>query len=147
MKLVLLVDVKGQGKKGQLIDVSDGYARNYLLPRKLAVEAGAQVLSEMKSKEEAKKHQEAVDLDNAQKLKEKIESAMIVIKAASGEGQKLYGAITSKDLAEKLKEQAGIDVDKKKIVLTDPIKAYGSYSIDVKLHPSVVAKINLVVTQ
>jgi len=146
MKLVLLADVKGQGKKGQLIDVSDGYARNYLLPRKLAVEAGAQVLNEMKSKEAAKKHQEEVDLENAKKLKEKIESTQIVIKAASGEGQKLYGAITSKDLAEKLAE-AGIEVDKKKIVLNDPIKAYGNYTVDVKLHPSVVGKINLIVTQ
>ncbi|MCR5458107.1 MAG: 50S ribosomal protein L9 [Clostridiales bacterium] len=146
MKLVLLADVKGQGKKGQLIDVSDGYARNYLLPRKLAVEAGAQVLNEMKSKEEARKHQEAVDLENAQKLKEKIESTQLVIKAASGEGQKLYGAITSKDLAEKLAE-AGIEVDKKKIVLNDPIKAYGNYTVDVKLHPTVVGKINLIVTQ
>ena len=113
MKLVLLADVKGQGKKGQLIDVSDGYARNYLLPRKLAVEAGNQVLSEMKSKEEARKHQEEVDLANAQKLKEKIESCQLVIKAAGGEGSKLYGAITSKDIAEKLMEQ-GIEVDKKK---------------------------------
>ena len=146
MKLVLLADVKGQGKKGQLIDVSDGYARNYLLPRKLAVEAGAQVLNEMKSKEAAQKHQEEVDLENAKKLKEKIESTQIVIKAASGEGQKLYGAITSKDLAEKLAE-AGIEVDKKKIVLNDPIKAYGNYVVDVKLHPSVVGKINLIVTQ
>ena len=146
MKLVLLTDVKGQGKKGQLIDVSDGYARNSLLPRKLAVEAGAQVLNEMKSKEEARKHQEAVDLENAQKLKEKIESTQLVIKAASGEGQKLYGAITSKDLAEKLAE-AGIEVDKKKIVLNDPIKAYGNYTVDVKLHPTVVGKINLIVTQ
>ena len=102
--------------------------------------------SEMKSKEAAKKHQEEVDLENAKKLKEKIESTQIVIKAASGEGQKLYGAITSKDLAEKLAE-AGIEIDKKKIVLNDPIKAYGNYTVDVKLHPSVVGKINLIVTQ
>jgi len=146
MKLVLLADVKGQGKKGQLIDVSDGYARNYLLPRKLAVEAGNQVLSEMKSKEEARKHQEEVDLANAQKLKEKIESCQLVIKAVGGEGSKLYGAITSKDIAEKLMEQ-GIEVDKKRIVLSDPIKSYGNYTVDVKLHPSVVGKINVIVTQ
>ncbi len=146
MKLVLLADVKGQGKKGQLIDVSDGYARNYLLPRKLAVEAGNQVLSEMKSKEEARKHQEEVDLANAQKLKEKIESSQLVIKAASGEGSKLYGAITSKDIAEKLMEQ-GIEVDKKKIVLSDPIKSYGNYTVDEKLPPPGVGKINVIVTQ
>ena len=100
----------------------------------------------MKSKEEARKHQEEVDLANAQKLKEKIESCQLVIKAAGGEGSKLYGAITSKDIAEKLMEQ-GIEVDKKKIVLSDPIKSYGNYTVDVKLHPSVVGKINVIVTQ
>ena len=146
MKAVLLKDVSSLGKKGDIVNVSDGYARNFLFPKKLAVEAGAQVMSELKSRDEAKKYPIEVDTENAKLAATKLEGVVVKIKAQAGADGKLYGAVTSKDVAEQLAAQHGIEVDKRKISIPEPIKAFGAYSLDVKLYSDVSGKINIVVT-
>lgn len=146
MKVVLLQDVKSLGKKGELVNTSDGYARNYLFPKKLAKEADAQVMTELKGKDDAKRHQIEVDTQNAKDLAKKLESIVVKIKATSGADGKLYGSVTTKEISEQLKAQFGIDIDKRKISLPDPIKAFGAYSLDVKLYTEISGKINIVVT-
>ena len=134
MKVVLLTDVKSQGKKNDVIEVSDGYARNYLIPRKLAVEADSSVLNAIKGKEEALRH------------KIEAETALLVkIHASCGADGRLYGSITSKEIAERLEKDHGISVDKRKIQLSDPIRAYGQYDLDVKLYTDVAGKIHVLV--
>lgn len=140
-------DVKGQGKKGQLVDVSDGYARNFLIPKKLAVEANASNMSELRNAETKKRIQEEKELAAAKDAAAKLEGVMVKLQRTGGADDKLYGSVSSKDIAEALAEQFGIEIDKRKIVLDDPIKAYGSYTVNVKLHPSVSGKINFVVTK
>jgi large subunit ribosomal protein L9 len=147
MKVILTQDVKAQGKKGQLVDVSDGYARNFLIPKKLAVEANAANMSELKNAETKKRIQEEKDLANAKEIAAKLEGCMVKIQRASGEDGKLYGSVATKDIAEALAEQYGIEIDKRKIVLSDSIKAYGSYTVNVKLHAAVSGKINFVVSK
>lgn len=147
MKVILTQDVKGQGKKGQLIDASDGYARNFLIPKKLAVEATAANLSEMKNAETKKRIQEEKELAAAKEIAAKLEGCMVKIIRTSGADEKLYGSVATKDIAEALSAQYGIEIDKRKIVLADSIKAYGSYTVTVKLHTAVSGKINLVVTK
>ena len=147
MKVILTQDGKGQGKKGQLIDASDGYARNFLIPKKLAVEATAANLSEMKNAETKKRIQEEKELAAAKEIAAKLEGCMVKIIRTSGADEKLYGSVATKDIAEALSEQYGIEIDKRKIVLADSIKAYGSYTVTVKLHAAVSGKINLVVTK
>jgi large subunit ribosomal protein L9 len=147
MKVILTQDVKGQGKKGQLIDASDGYARNFLIPKKLAVEATAANLSEMKNAETKKRIQEEKELAAAKEIAAKLEGCMVKIVRTSGADEKLYGSVATKDIAEALSEQYGIEIDKRKIVLADSIKAYGSYTVTIKLHTAVSGKINLVVTK
>ena len=146
MKVLLLQDVKGQGKKGELVEVSDGYARNFLVPKKLAVLADNTVLNEIKNKEEAKKFREAEEKKAAQENAKKLESIVVKLYATAGADGKFFGAISYKEIADELKKISGIDVDKRKI-LTDSIKAFGTYAIDVRLHPEVTGKINLVVAQ
>ena len=135
MKVVLLADVKSQGKKGDLINVSDGYARNFLLPRKLAVEADAKVMNEIKGREDSIKHKIEVETAEAKALAVKLDSILVKIPASSGADGRLYGSVTAKDIAEKLQKEHGITVDKRKIQLSDPIRAYGQYDLDVKLSP------------
>ncbi len=147
MKVILTQDVKAQGKKGQLVDVSDGYARNFLIPKKLAVEANAANMSELKNAETKKRIQEEKELAAAKEAAARLEGVMVKIQRASGEDGKLYGSVSTKDIAEALSAQFGIDIDKRKIVLSDAIKAYGSYTVNVKLHPAVSGKINFVVAQ
>lgn len=147
MKVILTQDVKGQGKKGQLVNVSDGYARNFLLPKNLAVEANAKNMTEMKDAEKSKQIKEEKELAAAKELAAKLEGCMVKIQRAGGEDDRLYGSVSSKDIADALKEQFSIELDKRKIQLDDPIKAYGSYSVTVKLHASVSGKINFVVTK
>lgn len=146
MKVVLLQDVKALGKKGELVNTSDGYARNFLFPKKLAVEAGAQVMSEFKSKDEAAKHKIEVDKQNARDTAAKLEGVVVKITATAGADGKLYGSVTTKDIAEQLAAQTGISIDKRKIVLNEQIKAFGTYALDVKLYPEIVGKVNVVVT-
>ena len=147
MKVLLLADVKGQGKKDQIVEVSDGYARNFLFPKKLAVVADARVLSEAKSKEEAKQYKLKEEKAAAKALAEKLNSLTVTIGASSGGDGRLYGSITSKDIAEKLMQQHKVDIDKRKLVLSENIKAYGTYNVDVKIYPEINAKLKVVVTE
>ena len=133
MKVVLLCDVKGQGKKDQIVDVSDGYARNFLFPQKKAVPADAKATSELKSKEEAKQYRIAEDRKAAQALADKISKVELTIKMGHGQDGRLYGSVTAKDIAEELKRAISTDVDKRKIQLKEAIKAYGKYSVSIKL--------------
>ena len=146
MKVVLLQDVKGQGKKDQIVDVSDGYARNFLLPKKLAAIADAAVMNDIKNKEAAKAHKIEVEKKEARDLAEKLQSLTVKLKIQGGADGRVYGSVTSKDIAEALKAQHAIDIDKRKIVLDDPIKNYGTYTLDVKLYPEISGKINIVVS-
>ncbi len=145
MKVVLLQDVKGQGKKDELINVSDGYARNFLFPKKLAVEADAKILNDIKNKEAARLRKIELEKQAARETAEKLTSTLVKIKVKEGADGRFYGSVTTKDIAEALAEQFGIDVDKRKIVLSDPIKAYGTYSVDVKLYPEISGKLNVLV--
>lgn len=147
MKVLLLTDVKGQGKKDQIVEVSDGYARNFLFPKKLAVIADAKVMSEAKSKEESKQFKLKEEKAAAKALADKISTLTVKIKATSGADGRLYGSVTSKDIAEKLKEQHKIDIDKRKLVLNDNIKAYGTYEIEVKVYPEISAKLKVSVSE
>ena len=145
MKVVLLQDVKGQGKKDQIIDVSDGYARNFLFPKKLAAVADAKVLNDIKNKEAAKQRKIELEKAEARASAAKLESVIVKIKITSGADGKLYGSVTTKDIAEALLDQHGIEIDKRKIVIDEQIKAYGTYSLDVKLYPEITGKINVLV--
>ena len=145
MKVVLLADVKGQGKKNDVITVSDGYARNFLLPRKLAIEADAKVMNEIKGREDSIKHKIEVETAEAKALAARLDTLLVKIPAASGADGRLYGSITSKDIAEKLAKDFGITVDKRKIQLSDPIRAYGQYDLEVKLYTDIVGKVHVLV--
>ena len=147
MKVLLLADVKGQGKKDQLVEVSDGYARNFLFPKKLAVAADAKVMSENKSKEEAKQFRLKEEKAAAKALAEKISTLTVKITATSGADGRLYGSVTSKDIAEKLAEQHKIEIDKRKLVVSENIKAYGTYEVEVKVYPEVSTKLKVVVSE
>ena len=139
MKVILLCDVKGQGKKDQIINVSDGYARNFLFPQKKAIPADAKATSELKSKEESKQYKISEERKAALALAEKIKNITVDIKMEHGQDGRLYGSVTAKDIAEKLKEILGTEIDKRKIILKDSIKAYGSYSVEIKLYTEVTA--------
>ena len=147
MKVILLADVKGQGKKDQLVEVSDGYARNFLLPRKLAKPADNQAVTELRNKQAAAQHKIDTDRANAKAIAEKLTTFQVLFRVGASEDGRLYGAITSKDIAEKLAADHGITVDKRKITMAEPIKAYGSYEVDVRLYTDVSGKIRLIVTQ
>ena len=147
MKVILLADVKGQGKKDQLVEVSDGYARNFLLPRKLAKPADNQAVTELKNKQAAAQHKIDTERANAREIAEKLTTFQVIFRAGAAADGRLYGSITSKDVAEKLAADHGITVDKRKISMPDAIKAYGSYDLDVKLYNDVSGKIHVVVTE
>ena len=133
MKVILQQDVRGQGKKGQLVEVSEGYARNFLLPRKLAIAATPDAINTMNLKEKARKAEEARLKAEAEATAEKLKECMVKITAKAGSGGKLFGAVTTKEISEGLKEQFGVDVPKQKLVLEEPIKAFGSYQVKAKL--------------
>ena len=145
MKVVLLADVKGQGKKNDIIDVSDGYARNFLLPRKLAVIADNKILNEIKGKEAAAKHKIEVETAEAKELAAKLDTILVKIPASSGADGRLYGSITTKEIAERLQKDYGITIDKRKIQLSDPIRAYGKYDLTVKLSAEITGTIHVLV--
>ena len=147
MKVLLLADVKGQGKKDQIVEVSDGYARNFLFPKKLAVAADAKVMSETKSKEEAKQFRLKEEKAAALALAEKISTLTVKITASSGADGRLYGSVTTKDIAEALKAQYKIDLDKRKLVLNENIKSHGTYHVEAKVYPEVSAKFKVTVTE
>lgn len=146
MKVVLLQDVKSQGKKGDLVNVSDGYARNFLFPKGLAAEADAKAMNEIKTKEEARLHKIEVEKAAARETAEKLASVTVKLTSTAGADGRLYGSITTKDIAEAVEKQHGITVDKRKIQLDGTIKAFGTYVLDVKLYPEITGKINLVVS-
>ena len=140
MKVVLLCDVKGQGKKDQIVDVSDGYARNFLFPQKKAIPADAKATNELKNKEEAKQYKINEDRKAASALAEKINNTEIEIIMGHGADGRLYGSVTAKDIADELKKKLSIDVDKRKIQLKDNIKAYGKYTVELKILADINAK-------
>lgn len=140
MKVILLCDVKGQGKKDQIINVSDGYARNFLFPQKKAVPADAKATSELKSKEESKQFRISEDRKAAQALADRINNIEIEIVMGHGQDGRLYGSVTAKDIAEELKRRVNSDIDKRKIQLKETIKAYGKHSVEIKILADISAK-------
>ena len=147
MKVILMQDVKGQGKKGQLVDVSDGYGRNFLLAKKLAVLATPENLNTIKQQEKARKAQEAAEKAEAQETAKKLESLTVKIVAKAGEGGRLFGAVTAKEVSEALNAQHGINIAKAKLVLEEPIKSCGGYKIRAKLGYEISGTVNVLVAE
>lgn len=145
MKVILTQDIKGKGKKDQMVEVSDGYARNYLLPKGLAKEATNTNINIMNGKNESEAHRQKVALEEAEATKAKMEAVEVVLTAKAGENGKLFGSITSKDVAEALTMQHHIKLDKKKFVLPDGIKNLGTTTVDVKIHQGVTGKLKVTV--
>lgn len=147
MKVILLKDVKDLGKKGEMVEAADGYARNFLFPRKMAEEATGSSLKELKEKKKAKKIQEEQELEQAKELAKKLEDTKVVIKTKSGENGRLFGSITTKDVAEILKDEHGIEVDRRKMEIDGGnIKDMGTTQAQVRVYPSVIAKFKIQVT-
>ena len=147
MKVIFNTDVKGQGKKGEMKEVSIGYARNYLIPRGLASEATTDNINALKLKEKAKAAQMAREKAEAEENAKKLEGIQVIIRAKAGSSGKLFGAVTSQEISDALKEQHGIDIEKNKIVQADPIKTFGSYQVKAKLGYEVSGNINLLVVE
>ncbi len=147
MKVVLLQDVKGTGKKGELVNVSDGYARNFLMPRKLAKEADAQALNELKNAEESRLHKIAVETAEAQANAKKLSGQTLVMTAKAGQGGRLFGSVTSKEIANEIKKKFSLAVDKRKVILESDIKAFGTYKCEVKLYTGISAELNVKVVE
>ncbi len=146
MEVILLQDVKTLGKKGEIVKVNEGYARNFILKKKLGVEANATNLNDLKLQNANKEKIEKEKLDNAKELAEKIADMEIVVRIKTGAGDKVFGSISAKEVAEEVKKQQKIDIDKKKLVLTEPIKTLGTHMVKVKLHPQVTAELKVKVT-
>ena len=146
MKVILTADVKGQGKKDQMVEVSDGYARNFLFPKKLAIPADAKSINEMKNKEASKQHKIDVERQTALDIQKKLEDIVLVFEYSAGPDKKLYGSVTTKDIAEELAKKHGITLDKKKMSLPVPIKSYGRFTANVALFSGIVGKIAVEVT-
>lgn len=147
MKVIFNVDVRGQGKKGEMKEVSDGYARNYLLPRKLASEATADAVNAFKLREKAKAAQIARDRALAEENAKKLAGVVVQVQARAGQGGRLFGAVTSQEISDALREQHGIEIEKNRIVQPDPIKQFGSYEVKAKLGSEVSGTINVLVTE
>ena len=143
MKVILLQDIKGVGKKDEVINASDGYARNFLLPKKMGVEANAENMSKLKAKQDSNQYKKSVEKEKAEKIAEKLKNITLKISVKSGENQKIFGSITAKEIAENLKEQYKIEIDKKKIDLKEPIKVLGVRTVSIKLFEGVVATLKV----
>ncbi|MBE5939505.1 MAG: 50S ribosomal protein L9 [Lachnospiraceae bacterium] len=143
MEIILLQDVKSLGKKGQIVNVNDGYARNFILPKKLGVEANSKNLNDLKLQKSNEEKVAKEKLDAAKAFAAELEDKIVTIKIKSGEGGKIFGSVSTKEIAQAAKEQLGYDIDKKKMVLNDPIKSLGNTIIDVKLHKDVVGKLTV----
>lgn len=146
MKVILLADVKGQGKKDQIVEVSDGYARNFLLPKKLAIPADSKAINEVKNKESSKQHKIEVDRENAKQIAAKLETIVVRFVYAAGPDKRLYGSVTSKEIAEALKKEHNIEIDKRKITLNEPIKSFGTFRVSVRLFNDVNGTITVEVS-
>jgi len=145
MKVVLTQDVKSLGKKGELVSVAEGYARNFLFPRKLAMEANAQALGELKNREAAAQHKLEVETAAAQAAAQALEGQTVKLLAKAGSQGRLFGSVTAKEVAEQLHKELGVEVDKRKITIED-IKAYGTYPAEIKLYQGISAKFFVLVT-
>ena len=146
MKVILNVDVKGQGKKGELINVSDGYARNFLFPRNLAIEANAAAMNELKNRDAAKVHHIAEEQRTATDAAAKIDGKEIVVHAKAGASGKLFGSVTTKEVAEEIEAQFGVAIDRRKISMNE-IKSYGEYSAEAKIYSGISASVKIKVTE
>ena len=147
MKVILQQDVKGQGKKGQMIEASDGYARNFLLPRKLAVPATAENVNTMKMQEKARMAQQAAEKAEAEAVAARLEQLSVKVVAKGGNGGRLFGAVTSKEIADALKEQYGLEISKAKLVQEEPIKSFGTYELKCKLGYEVTGTVKVTVAE
>lgn len=147
MKVILQQDVRGQGKKGQMIDAAEGYARNYLLPRKLAIPATADAINTMNLKEKARRAEEARQKEAAMAAAERLKALLVKIPAKAGAGGRLFGAVTSKEISEALQAQFGLNIAKSKIVQDEPIKSFGTYQLKCKLGYEITGTVNVVVTE
>ena len=147
MKVILLEDVKALGKKGQIVNVSDGYARNMILPKKLGLEATPKNLNDLKLQNANKEKLAQEALDAAKELANKLEAGKVVLTIKTGEGGKAFGSVSSKEIATEVKNQMGYEIDKKKIQLKDAIKTLGTHTVPVKLHAKVTAELKVVVTE
>lgn len=147
MKVILLQDVKSLGKKGELVNAADGYARNFLLPKKLAKEANAQAMNEYRNAEDSKNFKIQTLIEQAQKDKNTLDGKVLTVCAKAGSNGKLFGSITSKEVANHIKEKFGIDIDKRKVVLSSDIKTYGEFSVEVKLYTGISATLTVSVKE
>ena len=143
MKVILTQDIKGVGKKDEIINANDGYARNFLLPRKLAVEANSQNMSLLQGRKDSANYKKEQEKENALNVKEKLSKIMLNIKVKAGGNGKIFGSITSKEIATELKNQYNIDIDKKKILLKDSIKELGVFNIEIKLYEGIIGKLKI----
>lgn len=147
MKVVLLQDVKAQGKKDDIVEVSEGYARNFLFPKKLAIPADAKAINDIKNKKSSEAHKIELERIAAKEIAEKLNQTTVKIVAEAGKDGKFYGAVTSKDIAEALKAQAKIEVDKRKVILDSPIKSFGTYKVDIKLYQEISGRVTIMVIE
>ena len=147
MKVILQQDVKGQGKKGQMVEVSEGYARNFLLPRKLAILATADAVNTMNLKEKARRAEEARQREEAVNTATKLKECTVRIAAKAGTGGRLFGAVTTKEISDGLNKQFGLDIPKQKLVLDDAIKSFGTYTVKAKLGFEITANFSVMVTE
>lgn len=145
MQVILKVDLKGTGKSGQLVSVADGYAKNYLLPRGLAVLADKKALGELQSKVDAAKHREELEKLNAEETAKRLEGRTVKVTARAGASGKLFGSVTSKEIASAIKEQFDVEIDKRKIHTAEDIKSFGGSEIEIKLYPGVAVKLWVIV--
>lgn len=147
MKVILLQDVKSLGKEGDIVNVSDGYARNFVIPKKLGVEANDKNKNDLKLKKQREAKEAAERLSQAQQTAKDLENVTVVVTMKAGEGGRVFGSVSAKEIAQEAKKQCGLDLDKKKIQLAEPIKSFGSFEIPIRLHPQVTGKFTLRVTQ
>ena len=147
MKIILLEDVKSLGKKGEIVNVSDGYARNFVLPKKLGLEATSKNLNDLKLQKANEERVAKQILDEAKELAKKVEAGKVEVKIKVGEGGRTFGSVSTKEIAIAVKEQMGYDIDKKKIQLKDAIKTLGTHTVPVKLHQKVTAELKVIVTE
>lgn len=147
MKVILQQDVKGQGKRGQMVNVSDGYARNFLFPKNLAVPANADNVNKMKMQDKARKAQEAAEKAEAQAVAEKLKGILVKLPAKAGSGGRLFGAVTTKEVSEALQEQFDISIAKSKLVQDEPIKSFGTYQLKAKLGYEITGTVNVLVSE
>ena len=143
MKVILLSDIKGGGKKDQVIEASDGYARNYLFPKKLALEANTENMSKLKSRQNSNQFRKDTEKKQAEEIAKKLKGIMLKIKVRAGENGKIFGGVTSKEISDGLKRDYNIDIDKKKILLNETIKTIGTFTIDIKLYEGVIGKLKI----